>query len=172
MEVWRKIRGFHHYEISDMGVVFSHKTDKILVGGYDTNGYRIVCLWENGRQITKSVHRLVLENFVGTPPKGYEARHLNGDRLDNRLSNLKWGTHRDNILDSVRHGTHHLLRKGENSLTCGEKARTSKLTKVKVIEIRNLYLSGKFTQKHLAGKFGICQSQVSRIISMKDWAWV
>jgi HNH endonuclease len=52
-----------------------------------------------------AVHSLVLETFVGARPDGLEARHLNGDSLDNRLVNLAWGTHSENMLDKQAHGT-------------------------------------------------------------------
>lgn len=47
----------------------------------------------------RSVHRLVLEAFVGPCPEGMEARHLNGKEWENNLGNLKWGTRQDNIDD-------------------------------------------------------------------------
>jgi hypothetical protein len=50
-------------------------------------------------------HHLVLETFVGPCPTGMECRHLNGDRSDNRLANLCWGTKVENAADRERHGT-------------------------------------------------------------------
>lgn len=57
--------------------------------------YRIVHL---GRGARKYVHRMVLETFVGNCPKGMECLHLDGDNKNNKLDNLKWGTHSDNEL--------------------------------------------------------------------------
>jgi hypothetical protein len=48
------------------------------------------------------VHRLVLETFVGPCPPNHETRHMNGRRHDNKLQNLQWGTHAENIDDNVR----------------------------------------------------------------------
>ena len=51
------------------------------------------------------VHQLVLLTFRGKCPQGYESRHLNGDKLDNRLINLRWGTPQENHADRILHGT-------------------------------------------------------------------
>jgi hypothetical protein len=50
-----------------------------------------------------NVHALVLTAFVGPKPDGMECRHLNGNLLDNRLENLRWGTHSDNERDKRIH---------------------------------------------------------------------
>jgi len=70
------------------------------------NGYLIVTLWRDGKQTSPLVHRLVLSAFESEPTPGQEARHLNGDQTDNRAANLRWGTHSENQLDQVEHGTH------------------------------------------------------------------
>lgn len=51
------------------------------------------------------IHQLILETFVGPAPHGMECRHLNGNPADNRLQNLAWGTRRENVADSIKHGT-------------------------------------------------------------------
>lgn len=51
------------------------------------------------------LHHLVLMAFVGPRPEGMECRHLNGIPYDNRLSNLVWGTRRENCGDAMKHGT-------------------------------------------------------------------
>ncbi len=49
MEVWKKIKGFENYQVSNLGRVKSlnRKKELILKGGIDTNGYKIVCLRSN-----------------------------------------------------------------------------------------------------------------------------
>lgn len=125
-EQWRKIPGYEScYEVSDMGRIRSipryvtYKTGgkrfypsrirKTQISQPD--GYPVVNLLSNSDRKTFKVHRLVLEVFSGECPEGMEARHLNGDNADNRLVNLKWGTHSENINDKRRHGTNHEVNK-------------------------------------------------------------
>lgn len=99
-EIWKKIREFEDYEISNFGRVRSWKyknPPKILrlvrVGQY---GYLSVGLC-NKTMTHKSVHRLVAESFLGFPPKGFVVNHLDGDRKNNLITNLEWCSQRDNI---------------------------------------------------------------------------
>lgn len=58
-----------------------------------------------------AVHRLVMAAFVGPCPDGIEVCHNNGNPADNRLSNLRYGTHSENQLDQVKHKTHYFANK-------------------------------------------------------------
>lgn len=64
-----------------------------------------VNLNRGGRGRTLAVAPLVLAAHVGPRPTGFKACHENGDHRDNRLSNLRWDTQSNNILDQQRHGT-------------------------------------------------------------------
>jgi hypothetical protein len=75
-------------------------------------GYHLVFL--AGRKTSSKVHHLILEAFIGPRPNGMQCRHLDGNRSNNRLDNLAWGTPRENIHDSFRHGTRRLVATAEN----------------------------------------------------------
>lgn len=102
MENWKSIEGYEGlYEVSDEGRVKSlrsstrHPNGCILKAGTWT-GYALVGL--NKDRVAKKfyVHRLVAEAFHGLPD-GKEVNHLNGQKLDNRASNLEVCDHQQNI---------------------------------------------------------------------------
>jgi hypothetical protein len=72
----------------------------------DKDGYPCVLLSDGtGRRVKYRVHRAVIETFVGPMPRpGMEVRHLDGVKPNNDVSNLAWGTQRDNADDRERHG--------------------------------------------------------------------
>lgn len=116
METWRAIPvpGYgENYEVSDLGGICNARTSRVLKPSLDSYGYHIVTLRYSGRRRTFKIHRLVLLAFVGDPPPGSVTCHNNGDRVDNRLENLRYGTVTDNNRDTVRHGTHVSTRKTE-----------------------------------------------------------
>jgi hypothetical protein len=110
---------------------------------------------EDGSVKFSSVHRLILETFVGKRPLGMQCRHLNGNATDNRLCNLRWGTKRENVEDSIRH----------NSLAKGESNGKSKVTTADVSQI----IKSQERSSILAKRFGICSRQIWMIRSRQAW---
>jgi hypothetical protein len=108
------------YEISDLGrvrtvprIVKSGRSgwrqvpSRIRRLGKHSFGYSLVVMTAPGRQrVTKMLHSLVLEAFVGPRPPGAVACHNDGDPGNNRLDNLRWDTQSSNLLDAVAHGKH------------------------------------------------------------------
>ncbi len=77
-------------------------------------GYRQVRIVFPDGQRTVRVHRLICEAFHGNSEPGQEVRHLNGINYDNRPENLRWGTRKENVADSVEHGS---IRNGRRERT-------------------------------------------------------
>lgn len=118
MTTWKPVDDCHgRYEVSNDGAVRSlipHNglpTPRPLKPFLNSSGYPCVVLRSaQGRQIRR-VHHLVLAAFVGPRPPGMETRHMDGDPTNNRLSNLAYGTHSENLRDKARHGTDHQATK-------------------------------------------------------------
>lgn len=94
-------------------------------------GYRHITITANrsdtGKQKRAHIHHLVCEAFHGPRPEGLLALHRNGDKLDNRAENLYWGTSRQNMEDSIRHGTA-AIQPGEGNVnSIANRARRSSL---------------------------------------------
>jgi hypothetical protein len=169
-EQWKPVSYAPGYEISNVGNVRSSKrgTPRLLKPGVaGTNGeYGQVALMIDGKRSNRLVHRLVLEAFVGPCPEGMEARHINGDASDNRVENLEWSTHMDNMQDKVAHGT--LMQ----NRACGESTSYATLTADQVREIRSLYEAGGVTQKALADKYNTSRANIGLIVNRKNWKQV
>ncbi len=179
-EIWKDAPGWEgFYQVSDAGNVRSlDRTIKRLSKGgnlcesvikgkllrkrHHTGGYDYVSFCKNGKSQNKYVHRLVLEAFVGPCPENMECRHKNGVHKDNRLENLHWGIHIDNVWDRDRHGT----------LNRGEDIGTSKITEADVVEIRERYASRDWTQGELAEVYGLTQSGIGCIVRGVVWGRV
>lgn len=119
LEEWRPVVGYEGlYEISSLGRVRSltrvvtcgHSSrmafGKMLSKRRDPNGYMIASLSNNGERKTWPVHVLVLTAFVGPRRLGMNGCHGPGGILDNRVTNLRWGTQAENIWEAVINGTH------------------------------------------------------------------
>lgn len=130
MEQWRPVINYEaHYEVSDHGRVrsierkvwFTNRWGQRIqrtvppklrkLSAHKNGGHLYVKLHNGAERKPFFVHRLVLENFVGPCPDGWQCRHLDGDPTNNHVSNLKWGTPSENTIDAVRHGTNHHARK-------------------------------------------------------------
>lgn len=117
--MWKNIPSYPGYEVSDNGEVRSwhprngkgsYKTTKnptVLTPNrfVDSNYLRVALKCpKEGKHMTKRVHHLVLEAFIGPKPNGFVVMHLNDDTTDNRLSNLKYATNQENSDDMVSKG--------------------------------------------------------------------
>lgn len=102
-EIWMDVPGVP-YRASSCGRVIGPRGAVLKTSL--RSGYRYVSVLGHAARRQRSVHQLVCEAFHGACPDGQEARHLDGDSLNNCASNLAWGTHSANLLDAVEHGTH------------------------------------------------------------------
>ena len=161
-DLWREIPGWEGmYEASTKGQIRSikrrHLGESLIMKTHLVSGYHQLKLSGNGRALHQKVHRLVLETFVGGCPEGNECRHLNGNRQDNNLLNLRWGTKIENGADKAAHNSSKGLHHGRQ-----------KLTPFQVFMIRESAVGSCV----LAKQFGVTGTSISCIKSGRNWSWL
>lgn len=81
------------------GEIFSLKTNKILKTTISPNGYEVLCLmFQKPKRHSKTlyVHRLVAETFIDNPLNKKTVNHIDGNKLNNNITNLEWATQGEN----------------------------------------------------------------------------
>ena len=119
-ELWKDIKGLEKvYQVSTLGRVRSlNRTvtnsrgrkqsfkETILQPENVYNGYERVFLYKDGMGQHKRVATLVYETFIGPIPEGKEIDHINGDRTDNRLFNIRCVSHMENCQNPISRERH------------------------------------------------------------------
>ena len=140
------IEGFENYYITEEGKVWSEKSQKFMKPHLDKYGYEIIAISEDSYNRKKfKVHRLVAKAFLPNPEDKPMVCHKNHDRADNRVENLVWGTHKENMQMSV------------------DDDRFISVPRPTRQKIRAMYNTGKYTMQQLAAMFGIGYNTVNRI---------
>lgn len=156
------VKGFPWYRIDTSGRVWSCAIKgnsrskqagpwRVLKATIKKGGYLHVCLSKDGMHVTRPVHRLVLEAFVGTRPEGMQCRHLDSNPANNRLENLQWSTSKINGQDKIVFGK-----------TRGEKNGNAKLSNKDREQIFERRKAGE-TLKELGTAFGVHPLHICRI---------
>lgn len=124
------------------------------------SGRLTVGLSRHGARRTLTVHRLVARAWLGSGNGLRVVRHLDGNHLNNAVSNLAWGTYAENSRDAWAHGT--MTRR------TGALNGAAKLTADQVRELRRERAQG-FLLHELALRYGVALATVSRIVNRKAW---
>lgn len=102
--VMKDIKGYEGiYAVTNEGKVWSYNKKIFLKPREHTKGYMRVMLFNNGNRKDYYIHRLVAEAFLPNPNNNPEIDHINSNRADNRLCNLRWVTKKEN-----RNTEHHI----------------------------------------------------------------
>lgn len=149
-EIWKDVQGFEGlYQISNLGRVKSLRNGRLRRLQINKWGYEVVILTKDKRQKSLRINRLVAIAFIPNPENLPEVNHIDGDKRNNRVTNLEWASKSYNIKHTFRVGIKDFH--GSN----GPSAR-------KVIDTRTGVVYG--TLKECAEANGYSRTQMGRIL--------
>jgi hypothetical protein len=99
IEIWRKIDGYDNYSVSSFGRIRNNKRNIIVKQRCNKNGYYRVNLYKNNQSKTMQIHRLVALAFIGNPSEKPCVDHIDNNRKNNKISNLRWATSSQNQMN-------------------------------------------------------------------------
>ena len=182
-EIWLGVVGLEgRYEVSDFGRIRSlPRLVKNRYGLVNYKGYKYLKPYpsgiknsrgsyhlhlrlydENLKVLHKTIHRLVLEAFVGPCPDGMQCCHNDGDPTNNHVENLRWDTAKENMKDRERHGRHD---KGSSSVK-------AKLTESDIPVIRRLLMRPDRSMNAIAVRYKVNVATIRDIRDGKTWKHV
>ena len=91
-EIWKKIDGFENYSVSDHGNVRDDKRGRMKKQSKLESGYNITGLTKNNLQKMFYIHKLVGEAFLPNPDNKSTIDHIDNDKLNNKVANLRWAS--------------------------------------------------------------------------------
>lgn len=164
-EVWLPIKNWEGcYCISNMGNVKSLIrpnviVEKLLRAKIDKYGYPCVTLRKPGTSGYYTIHRLVASAFIVNSDNKNQVNHIDGNKLNNCVTNLEWCTNKENIMHAVSIGLSDFV---------GEKNPRATISEDEVSRIKEFLRFG-LKVCSIRRLMGISESKIQCIKDGKSW---
>ena len=111
-EVWRELADFPNYLFSNQGRIKNRNTNRILKGSNNDHGY-LTCRIKNnnGKFITKDIHRLIAKCFLSNFNNNLQVNHIDGNKHNNSIDNLEMVTGKENMAHAIKNTINRLFPK-------------------------------------------------------------
>jgi hypothetical protein len=176
-EIWKDVNGYegvyqvsNHGRLKGLGREVFTKTNKtyyiperIIASTINSRGYRMASLWFNGKGKLKLLHRIIAETFIPNPENLPQVNHIDGNKLNNDISNLEWVTSQDNIIHAYNHNLIHPA--------LGINRNVGHFVEEDIKRIRQMALEG-MSQRKIAAEYGVQQNSIWLILKGKTYNWV
>lgn len=164
-EVWKDVKGYEEsYQVSSFGSIRSKNRLRVSKSGFMARiqgrlmkqktskcGYKVIGFCTNAVKDHHSVHRLVALAFINNSENKPTVNHIDGDKNNNKVSNLEWATHSEQMNHAVR-----------NNLL--EKTGSPKYSKKLKQEIQDYFNNNTISILQLADKFEMSERTAGRIV--------
>jgi hypothetical protein len=162
-EIWKEVPGYEMYSISNKGNVFSRYHERELKHVL-RKGYHGITLWKGGKYKHFRIHALMVRVFEDNWDYSLVAAHMDGNKDNNNLQNIKLITQQENIMHKKEHGT----------LLIREKHPMAKLTEKDVKKIKELLKQKTLkwdspSNKKIAKLFNVSESTIGAIDNGIIW---
>lgn len=128
MEIWKDVEGFIGlYKISSKGRLkslgngkstnMSNGQERIIKPSRKNNGYLEIKMFKDGQRHYKHLHRLVAEHFIMNDQNKPQVNHKDGDKTNNKSSNLEWVTPSENQIHAIKLGLTNHKSGSDNALS-------------------------------------------------------
>lgn len=181
MEQWMDIKGYEgFYQVSTLGNIkrldiemtqkgnggseFTYmRKGGLIKGSVGKKGYRLIVLNTQTNRGTYTIHRLVAQHFIPNPDDLPQVNHIDGNKLNNTVTNLEWVTNQQNRDHAMKNGLHRVTfgEERENAILDDDKVRDIKLNFEKG--------RGKKNSNYFAKKYGVHKQTILNIMNGKKW---
>lgn len=160
-EEWRPVPYGNRYHVSNLGRIRSTRNGhaKYMKPSPINSGHRQVNLSDSSEHKHFLIHRLVALAFLPNPEGKSDVNHIDGNKANNRVSNLEWLTNAENQNHSVSGGIRRL----------GSAHHKSKLTENDVLIIRKTADESPDSILALSARYGVSSTQIRNIVLRKNW---
>lgn len=168
-EVFEDLKGYEDsYQISDSGRIFTKRRlignqiyyGKELVPQLTSDGYLKVTLSKNCKSKKYYLHRLVAIQFLDNLDNLSQVNHIDGNKLNNSITNLEWCTKQENQNHAIRTGL----------MQIGQERPSSKLTEQQVLEIYKL--KGVLKAQDIADRYKVSKNTINCILRGSKWKYL
>jgi hypothetical protein len=151
------IPGYENYMVNSVGDIYTKRTGELMVPKYDKDGYLCIGLYSTitGKRINVRIHRAVMYTFGSPPPandKDITVDHIDGNIINNDISNLRWLSRSENSLPIYKH-TKQFKSEIKRNRISQERLRE----KCNVDGIVTDYIDNGFTKQQIREKYNVSE---------------